>query len=320
VENVTGFVKYATARNIAHTGVNMMLRALDRNDTAMNTKLATNQTVYLSQSLMGGQCSVTVKLKNPAFLDTVDMTSRAKFLDTSKNMVLRLRRQPIPFPTIGAAVGLKVDDVDFEMDGTPRIDGRNHDVNGVLLPPSANDLPAVGVVGAPESSKVAPYGGKLYGTQDVVVDPGMIDPSAFVEDYVNAADQSFVGGTYASNMVWGTATSPQIIYVDGTDQMVKFTGTIVGWGIMVVKGSVQLSGNFTFHGLVIGYNDVHIEKDTLALTTGTPDIIGAVLMAGGDASRFYMKGTDQISYSKDALNLAKYINKLQVYRVIRWYE
>jgi hypothetical protein len=271
---------------------------------------------------MEGQCSVSIRLKNPAFLDTVEMTSKAKFMDTAKTMSLRLRRQPIPFPTIGEAVGLRVNDLDFDMNGSPSIDGHNHDIDGNLLAPSANDKPGVGVMtNVPDSALVAGFGTKIDGSTDVVVDPGMSDPSLFVNDYINAADRVYNSGTYGSNMTWGSQAAPQIIFANGgSSGLVKFAGNIEGWGILVVKGSIQLSGTFRFHGLVIGYNDVTIQKDTIALTTGTPDIIGGLLMAGNDGSKFQMKGNDNIVYSKDALELAKYINKLQAYKVMRWYE
>ena len=75
VENVTGFEKYTTARNIAHTGVNMMLRTLDRGDTSYVNNLQAGRTVWLVKNYMAGLCSVSIRLKNPAFLDTVEMTS-----------------------------------------------------------------------------------------------------------------------------------------------------------------------------------------------------------------------------------------------------
>ena len=320
VENVSGFQKYVTARNIAHTGVNMVLRALDRNDTSYVNKLSRGETARLNTNLMSGVCSVSVKLTNPAFLDTIDITSKSIFMDTAKQMTLRLRRQPVPFPRIGEAVGLRVSNVDFRMSGSPKIDGFNHDIDGNLLAPSANDVPGVGVLSTTDSSNVAAYNSKIDGTKDELVDLGMSDPALFVNDYISAADRVFNAGVYGSNMTWGSAAAPQIIYSNGTSGKVKFAGSIEGWGILVVRGSLEVSGNFKFHGLVIAYNDVTIEKDTLALTTGTPDIIGGLLMAGNSGSRFEMKGNDKIAYSKDALELAKYINKLQVYRVMRWYE
>jgi len=242
-------------------------------------------------------------------------------MDTVKQMYLRLRRQPIPFPTVGEAVGLRVPNVDFQMNGSPSIDGHNHDIYGNLLPPSSNDKPGVGVLTPnPDSITVAAYDGMIVGTQDVVVDPTMSDPSQYVNDYISAADRVFSPGVYGGNMTWGTQAAPQIVYSNGESGEVRFTGTVEGWGILVVKGSLRNSGNFTFHGLVIGYNDVTIRKDTVGLSTGTPNIVGGIVMAGNSGSLFQMKGNDNVSYSKDALELAKYINKLQVYHVMKWYE
>ena len=209
VENVSGFEKYTTARNIAHTGVNMMLRTLDKNDTSYVNPLQAGQKVWLVKNFMAGLCSVSIKLKNPAFLDTVDMTTKAVFLDTIKTMSLRLRRQPIPFPVISEAVGLRVNNPDFKMTGTPNIDGRNHDINGTLLAASANDKPGVGVMASnPDSVTVAGYGSKIDGTQDAKVDTGMSDPALFVNDYTNAADYVFTAGTYGGNRTWGSQAAP----------------------------------------------------------------------------------------------------------------
>ena len=71
------------------------------------------------------------------------------------------------------------------------------------------------------------------------------------------------------------------------------------------------------HGLVITYSDVTIE---CAFASGTPDIIGATLVAGPSGSKFTMKGNSTVAFSQPALDMAQYINKLQVYRVMRWYE
>ncbi len=323
VQNVSGFQKYTMARNIAHTGVNMMLRRLDRNDTSIVGPLGRNQTAWMITNLMHGVCSVSVKLTSPPALDTIDMTSNSRYYDTSKGMVIRLVRKPVPFPTIGEALVLRTTNVDFSINGQAgAIDGRDHDVNGNLLPmpPDTNYKPAVGVQNTTDSANVAWYKNQLIGYPgDVKIDTNMMDPANYVQDYINGADYTYMDGTYGSNMVWGSPSNPVIVYASGTNGGVKFTGTVTGWGIMVVKGSLWVSGTFQFHGLVLCYNDVTIERDTL-VNSGTPDIIGAVVMAGASGSEFSMKGNGQLSYSFAALQMAMYINKLQVYRVIRWYE
>jgi hypothetical protein len=115
-------------------------------------------------------------------------------------------------------------------------------------------------------------------------------------------------------MTWGSVNTPAVVYVNGD---VNFQGNIEGWGILVVSGKISMSGTFKFHGLLIAYNSAVID---LQFGTGTPTIIGGVLMGGGSGGDFTMKGSSNVSYSKDALELAKYIHKLQVYRVMYWYE
>jgi hypothetical protein len=321
VENVTGFQKYTTARNIAHTGVNMMLRALDRNDTTLVNPLQAGQKVWMVQNLMSGVCSVSIRLKNPTYKDTVVMTSKAMFMDTVKTMDLTLRRQPVPFPTPREAVGLHIPTVGFDINsGSVLIDGQNHDINGNLLPPSADDVPGVGVLTAGDTTKVIneenQFGGQqILGTKDVVQDSLIPDPSLFVNEYINGADTEYTSGTYGGTINWGSPSNPWITYCHGN---VKFDGTVNGYGILVVSGDITFAGNFNFRGLVIAFNDVAIDVD---FSTGTPNVIGGLIMGGSAAGYDYrMKGTSKVVYSKEALEMARYINKLQVYRVMKWYE
>src|SRR5260221_9629036 len=85
-ENVSGFDKYSNARNIAHTGVNMMLRALDRNDTSIINPMNRLATPLMVGNVMSGVCSVSIKLTNPAFLDTVDIWAKSAYSDTTRTM------------------------------------------------------------------------------------------------------------------------------------------------------------------------------------------------------------------------------------------
>ena len=61
IENVSGFAKYSTARNLAHTGVNLMLRKLDKEDTSYVNPLNRGETVWLVKNAMSGVCSISVK-------------------------------------------------------------------------------------------------------------------------------------------------------------------------------------------------------------------------------------------------------------------
>ncbi len=308
IENVAGFDKYTISRNIAHTAVNMALRALDRNDSVFIASRA------MSMNMMGGNAVVSVSFPF-ATIDTLDLTTTATFMDTTREMRLRLHRRPVPFPAIGSAVGLRVPNVNFQMNGNPEIDGRNHSMAGGLLAPSANDKPGIGFITPGDTADAAPHASKINGVpKDAIYDSTIADPFAFVGEYISAADRVYTTGVYGSNMVWGSPTTPWIVFADGN---VKFNGTVDGWGILVVRGTLTLAGNFKFRGLVIAYQDYTID---VQFSTGTPDVIGAVLMAGGAGGLYQMKGNSSVVYSKEALDMAMYINKLQVYRVLRWYE
>jgi hypothetical protein len=317
VENVTGFQKYTSARNIAHTGVNMMLSKMDANDTSVTNYLQPNMQAMKIFNISSGICTVYARLASvdTSKRDTVDLIARSRFMDTTRYMKIRLRRQPVPFPTVGEAVGLRIPDANFTMSGTPSIDGRNHTIGGALTAqPDTSNKPGVGVLNPADTTQVLLYGSKIDGTKDVVVDSNMSNPISYVEEYINAADVSYTTGTYGSNMTWGSVSEPWIVSVEGD---VKFSGNIEGWGILIVHGDITLTGTFTFHGLVVAYKEMQID---VTFAKGTPDVIGGLLMAGPAGSTFDMRGSSAISYSKDAIELAKYINKLQWYKVVYWYE
>lgn len=314
--NVIGFSKYTIARDVAHTSVNMYLRYLDKYDSVPPSPYGTN--------VLGGSCEIYHHRWQDAVtklwylnIDTCNVT----YLDTNYTMRIYLSQSPTPFPGIDGAVGLHVPDVNFNINGASgRIDGHDHDIDGNLLPPSANDKPGVAVLAPQDTADVLnpAWAGQIDGTKKCVCDSGMADPSLYVDQYIAARDYYFttVGSPYASNMQLGSAANPVIVYCEGN---VKFAGSVEGWGLLVVHGNLTLAGTFAFHGLVIAYKEASLIEEA-ALSTGTPDIYGAFLMAGGTGSSFTMKGNVKVLYSSEAIKNAMGIAKLQAYRVISWYE
>ena len=308
LDTTTGYFKYSNARNIAHSAINLKLRKVDNGESP---------TASISGSVMGGTYLVdSIFFRN----DSLGLRSTAQYLDTIYRVRTMFRRYPKPFPTVGAAVGLHVFGVGFNMSGSPFIDGNNHDINGNLISPSvpANNLPGVETMNKPDSITVAGYSSKIAGSPTKVgVNPGMANPADFGSEYIAMADYTYSPGTYGSNMTWGSVTNPVIVYANAGVDLVKFAGSIEGWGVLVCSGDIQFSGSFTFHGLVIPYSDTQID---FATTTGTPRIIGAVLMGGATGSTFEMKGNGEALYSKDAIDKAKMIQKLLYYKILSWYE
>jgi hypothetical protein len=322
VENVTGFQKYTTARNIAHSGVNMLLSRMDSHDPSILDSLVPGKRAWMITNFMSGRCSVSIQLANPSALDTVDIICNSFFMDTSKYMKLRLRRKPVPFPVVGEAIGLRVPNVKFKISGTGGgkgfIDGRNHDEFGVLTPqPDTSNLPGVGVLYPADTTEVLTYKDNIDGTKDVCIDSSLFDPALFVDEYINAANITYNDGATISNATWGTKTDPWIIYCKGD---VHISGTVTGWGILVVNGNLRVSGSIDFHGLAIAYKETIID----VLETGgggkISNIIGGMLVAGPAGSSFEMRGSQNTVYSKKALEIVRYISKLQWYNILYWYE
>ena len=326
-ESVSGFDKLTNVKNIAHTAVNMILRRIDDRDTSITNHLEVGKvdSAVMIANISRGRCSVSVRLTNINFSDTLDIRCRARYMDSTHYMKIRMRRQPVPFPMVQEALGLRVPDVKFTIKGTGNnkgfIDGRNHDENGVLTArPDTNDKPGVGVLAAKDTTDVLVYADNINGTKDVVVDPALFDPRVYVDEFVNAADRTYINGsTIAGPTTWGTKTAPEIVYCEGD---VHISGTVTGWGILVINGDLQITGKIDFHGLVIVYKESVIDVVDVLETGGGSgaNIIGGMMMAGPAGSSFEMRGSQQTLYSKAALDLAKMIGHLQWYTVLSWYE
>lgn len=309
IENVVGFEKYTTARNIAHTGVNLMLHTLDEEDTSYINAINRGEKVWIVKNVLGGICSVSVKLTNPAKLDTIDMTSNSIYVDTSYRMTLRLQRFPKPFPDVGAAVGLASSPIAFDMNGTPKIDGRDHFMNGALVG-GTTDTIGVAVTTVAESTLVAAFNSKLTGDPRKVAIQPSDDPGNYVQEYINGKDYDFGTGSYNGN--YGTKAAPVIGYVHGD---VKFTGNGSFYGVLVIDGTIDMQGTYDIYGLVICMGDDNV----VATSAGTPEIHGGIIVTGNN-TKFTMKGTSDVQYSTEALNMARYITKLLAYKVMKWYE
>lgn len=306
-DDTYGYIKYSNAREIARSAINIALRKVSDSTS----------TVFDSGQLDGGTYSVSLS-RVDSFMD---VTSIARFSDTTYRILSHLLVYPKPFPEVGAAVGLNVDSVGMTMKGTPFIDGHNYDING-QNPSDSGAVPGVAVLTSkPDSVTVAKYGAYIDGSTDVAINSNMADPEAFVDLYMSTAKYVLTpaGSPYSGNQTYGDMANPQIVFIDGSDstKAVKVSGTIQGWGILVVRGYFQLTGTIDWHGLVVVASDAVFD---FSLAKGTPRIIGSLLMGGPPHSTLEMRGTAQILYSSTTIDKAKYIGKLLAYHILDWYE
>jgi hypothetical protein len=123
----------------------------------------------------------------------------------------------------------------------------------------------------------------------------------------------------AGNHVFGTVAQPEIVYVGGDKQ---WTGTINGTGILVVDGSLLVSGNFKWTGLVITVaHDVDIEFGDV----GNPEVLGAAMIGTEVPSPYKItnvkiNGNPRINFSYEALETVMQNLRLFNVDVVRYYE
>jgi hypothetical protein len=304
-----GYSEYTIARDLARMAVHTTLRAYDRNLSPIPTSGAFN----------GGTYKVTTKVSG----DTLWLTTTGKYADSSYTMNVKLLRSTKPFPKVNSALGIRATPVSFALSGKAQIDGRNYDAGGTTLIGSG-DVPGVATMTKADSTTVKKAGGSnILGSFPVKVDTSTVDPLTFLNEYKLGADYTYnIGGTY-TNMTWGSASAPAIIYCNAGDDptySIKFSGNVVGYGILVIRGNVQFNANFTFNGLVVidGFNtQVQLGQ------SGTPQVVGGMIVTGSAGASITLKGTGttgKIMYSSAALKTASTIAKLRFYSIMEWFE
>jgi uncharacterized protein (UPF0333 family) len=307
------YLKYMNARNLARTSVHAALRAYDRGPTP-----ATGVSTYFNN----GNFKLN-SLSSSSDEDTLWIATEGTYAESTYTMRLTLLRTAKPFPGMNAATAIRATPVSLTLTGHASIDGHNHDWTGTHLIGSG-DMPGIATMNGSDSATVkSAAGSNVDGVPPVGIDTSTADPSAFLNIYKNNADYTYnTSGTY-SGQTWGSASNPAVVYCnagDDTSFSIKFTGGVVAYGILVVRGNVQFNGNLNFYGLVVvdGFNT------TVSFgASGTPAIVGGVLVAGNAGASVSLKGTGEnakIVYSSQALNRAKNISKLRYYTILDWYE
>ncbi len=305
----TGYFKYSQARNLSRMAVHATLRAYDRNLSSIPTSGKFNDGTYTVEIAESG--------------DTLWMTTKGAVAESVYTMRVKLLRTTKPFPGVNAAIGIRATPVSFSISGKASVDGHNYDSTGTTLV-GDGDVIGVATMTTGDSATVKSAGGtNVDGVPPVAVDSSTIDPLPFLNEYKSSADYFYnTPGTFSS-VTWGSPSSPVIVYCnagDDTSFSIKFTGNVVGYGILVVRGNVQFNGNFQFYGLVVvdGFNTV-VQMGA----AGTPQVVGGVIVAGNAGASVTLKGTGttgKVKYSSDALMKARRINKLRYYSIVEWYE
>ena len=84
---------------------------------------------------------------------------------------------------------------------------------------------------------------------------------------------------------------------------------------MIVNGSINLSGNFKYYGIVIIYGQSTIRCQTI----GNNGIYGGTVLVGEEVS-IESLGNSYFHYSTEAINLSKLKLKSSRFEVVSWWE
>jgi len=327
-DNTYGYVKYTTAKEIAHSAIQIMLLKID---TLSQVTSAAFPVVGL---LSGGSYRVDGSILAG---DTLQLTARGKFEDSSYTVTARLVRggSMVPDGIRRLNLGFHVTPLNFSSGSNDSIDGRDHDMVGNYLPGSTENVSAITVMKTSDSSSInaGNKGGVItndkgiVGTPKIKVDSTLPDPMTFGMAYKSIANYIYTNNTagtvnnpkpfYIPDAQFGDSTHPIVMFCEGNGtSYFSLSSTTSGWGVLAVHGKLKFTGNGTWHGLVIVFGNSTLEFDA---GNGNGNLIGGVLYGGLPGSVF-SSGNAFIKHSSRAIEMAMSVSKPTLYTIIDWYE
>ncbi len=317
------YYKYMYARNLARTAVHAALRTYDRNQ---------NPDTTADVSFADGYYRLP-SLRTSNYGDTIWMTSRGRFADTSYTMWLTLFRTIKPFPDVKSAIGFNATPAQLNFSGNApiEINGYDHDMNGNRLADTSNAKAGVAVLNPSDSTRVHTSARtRARGIPPVAVEKDMPDPTKYIDEYIANADHTYIIPpgqnklTISGDQTYGTQSNPVIVVCmaanNDTSKSIEFSGGVTGYGILAIRGDVQFRGAVTWHGLVLVFGT---ESRIDFQSSGTPRIIGGLIVANTGAASVTLRGvgnSPKVVYSSEALSRAANVGKLRYYSILEWYE
>jgi len=177
----------------------------------------------------------------------------------------------------------------------------------------ANDTTSDGGLASNQMSLVSGAGGS---PSVVSIQPLSQTVSQLADAYLAHSHVDLAGGNYSSTGNWGTSATPQITRINGDAQI---QGTIEGYGVLIVDGTLGVAGSFTFHGLVIARGDVQVQ------VTGNAGIYGSLLIDNSTTAdagyELDVRGNAAIRYDSCALAAANgWVPLPKAPRLLAWQE
>ncbi len=283
VTNYVGDYDQTCAEDVASSAAEIYILKLKESPSLNGT--------FTIDSILGG--SATVNIAQVA-TDTLKMTSVGTFNTFNDTVTNKLYAVPIDIPPVAGGVSMSASkSASLTVSGTATISGVDKNPDGTPVLP-ADSVAGIALNSTASSGSISlnnNINGRGTVTPDTEVVSNLPDYTSFADEMIRLATV-YTGQTFSSGTL-GTDASPQITYFTGTT---KITRPVTGSGILIVNGNLDMSGQFTFHGLVIVYGSGSIT----VTQTGTSSIYGGVVLAGSNIS-YVQKGTSLVQYSSTAL-------------------
>jgi hypothetical protein len=328
-DNTYGYFKHTVARDIARNSIQVALRTIDTSNTIPST-------FTISGAIDGGTYSVTgTKLSD----STLRLDAQGTFNDSVYRVRSTLLRKDTLFPksVYRSALGIHPSPMTFSLQpSNGYIDGYDYYQNidnsktppGGLVPGSSDSVAAIGVRTLADRNTVI-AGTKdtvvnLRGNPKVMIDPNIPDPNTLGDLYQSQAKYTFYNTnpkkSYTLNGPYGDSLNPVIVYCDGRAggrDTCTFALNGDGWGILIVRGQLELGSSKGWRGLVVVYGNAVIN---LNASGGGSYISGGALLGGAPGSGYNVTGNSNIVHSKAALDMAKKVYNPNIFQIVDWYE
>ena len=313
------------ARLIANSGIEIYLEKLKNDITMLDHS-------YPNNNLFNGTYDITINGPD----SSVRLISKATFMEVTHTSIADARADRLPFNAgksamfLGASTiaGLKKNPIN----GTILIDGHDHNLtspyDSIVGAPA---VPGIGVEG--EAQRIAVIDMIQKNKIDQIIGYG-INPS------VHVVNDTVDWDVYASQLVtnpdiiitssspkvstWGTLADPKVTFINvgnSGEYTINNSDVSSGCGILVVNGSINFNGNFTYTGLVISYKDADINNGDLNLGgNGIVTIVGSLVGAGQKINLSINSGGFRILYSTAALSLVSTLIETKRFEILSWWE
>jgi hypothetical protein len=305
LDNTLEMYKSTQARLISNSGIEAYLEKMRRDKTLTGT--------FLNNILLGGRYDLYISGPDTNLV----IRSVGYYEDKVHTSIVNAKREPVKMPGVNSALYISSNTISLNLNGNVDINGNDHHMNGT--PGIKPAVPGIGVDDATDSafvinnvkSKITKTIQGYGGVPSVYTVPDNTDWLALSEDFIFSADTILTTGTYSSGSEFGTATNPIITYCNGD---VDFTDA-TGYGIMIINGNINLSGNFSYYGVVIVYGQSSIRCQTI----GNNSIYGGTILVGDDVS-IESQGNAQFYYCWEAINLGQLKLKSSRFKILSWLE